>query len=85
MSPSTSPNDPVFYLNHCNVDRIWEGWLTQNGRTYVPNMDASAALKGHRIDNAIDSPMGDSMTPRAVLDVGSIYNYDALVPPAGVA
>jgi tyrosinase len=23
MSPSTSPNDPVFYLNHCNVDRIW--------------------------------------------------------------
>ncbi|MGH8653122.1 MAG: tyrosinase family protein [Gammaproteobacteria bacterium] len=27
MSPSTSPNDPVFYLNHCNVDRIWEAWM----------------------------------------------------------
>src|SRR5262249_21396630 len=23
MAPSTSPNDPVFYLNHCNVDRVW--------------------------------------------------------------
>ena len=30
MSPSTSPNDPVFYLNHCNVDRIWEAWMHQH-------------------------------------------------------
>ena len=28
MAPATSPNDPVFYLNHCNVDRIWEAWMT---------------------------------------------------------
>lgn len=34
MLPSSSPNDPVFYLNHCNVDRIWEAWLTrQDERT----------------------------------------------------
>jgi len=26
-----SPNDPVFYLNHCNVDRIWEAWLVNQG------------------------------------------------------
>ena len=26
MRPGTSPNDPVFYLHHCNVDRIWELW-----------------------------------------------------------
>jgi tyrosinase len=27
MGSSTSPNnDPVFYLNHCNVDRIWAVW-----------------------------------------------------------
>src|SRR5207244_1317564 len=32
MAPSTSPNDPVFYLNHCNVDRIWEAWMTRHGR-----------------------------------------------------
>ena len=24
MSPGSSPNDPVFFLNHCNVDR--HGW-----------------------------------------------------------
>ena len=31
MAPATSPNDPVFYLNHCNVDRIWEAWLVNQG------------------------------------------------------
>ena len=25
MLPGTSPNDPVFWLNHCNADRLWEG------------------------------------------------------------
>lgn len=25
MGPFSSPNDPVFFLHHCNVDRIWEG------------------------------------------------------------
>ena len=26
MRPGTSPNDPVFFLHHCNVDRIWALW-----------------------------------------------------------
>ena len=26
MSLHTSPNDPIFFLNHCNVDRIWAEW-----------------------------------------------------------
>lgn len=26
MLINTSPNDPVFFLNHCNVDRIWAIW-----------------------------------------------------------
>jgi tyrosinase len=27
---SNSPNDPVFYLHHANVDRIWTQWQEQN-------------------------------------------------------
>ncbi|MGW3248681.1 tyrosinase family protein [Streptomyces sp. NPDC001070] len=30
MLPMSSPNDPVFFLHHCNVDRIWESWLQHN-------------------------------------------------------
>jgi tyrosinase len=26
MLLNTSPNDPVFFLHHCNVDRIWALW-----------------------------------------------------------
>jgi tyrosinase len=78
MSPGTSPNDPVFFLNHCNEDRIWESWMTKNGRVYLPSMSAGAALAGHRIDDPIASPLGGSTTPRDVLDVSSTYVYDKL-------
>jgi len=26
MLPMSSPNDPIFMLHHCNVDRIWAKW-----------------------------------------------------------
>lgn len=26
MSQMTSPNDPIFFLHHCQVDRIWAMW-----------------------------------------------------------
>lgn len=78
MTPGTSPNDPVFFLNHCNVDRIWESWMTTNGRTYVPGMNAGAQLAGHRIDDPIASPIGPGTTPRSVLNVSSTYVYDVL-------
>jgi tyrosinase len=78
MISSTSPNDPVFYLHHCNVDRLWEAWLQANAREYLPDMTASPNLAGHRIDDAIMSPLGTSMTPRQVLDSQAVYTYDAL-------
>lgn len=79
MAPSTSPNDPVFYLNHCNVDRIWEKWLQSNGRPYLPDMTAGASLAGHRINDPILSPLaGGSMTPSGVLDLSTVYTYDVL-------
>jgi tyrosinase len=77
MSPSTSPNDPAFYLNHCNVDRIWEAWMVRHGRVYLPDATAGTALRGHRIDDPITSPLSTT-TPRNVLDVGTTYGYDAL-------
>lgn len=78
MSPATSPNDPVFYLNHCNVDRLWESWMQAHGRRYLPDMAAGNDLRGHRIDDSIVSPFGANATPRQVLDVRSIYTYESL-------
>jgi len=78
MSPSTSPNDPVFYLNHCNVDRIWERWLNDKGRAYVPPQSAPVSLKGHRLNDAMSSLISAPMKPADVLDMTSVYTYDSL-------
>ncbi|KAJ8605754.1 hypothetical protein CTAYLR_008481 [Chrysophaeum taylorii] len=29
---ATSPNDPVFYLHHSNIERIWQAWAFKTGR-----------------------------------------------------
>lgn len=78
MLPSSSPNDPVFYMNHCNVDRIWEAWLTKHGRGYLPLQSAPAFLKGHRINDQMSSLISAPMKPIDVLDMTSIYIYDSL-------
>ena len=37
MGPASSPNDPIFFLNHCNVDRSGRrGWGATGGRTRRP-------------------------------------------------
>jgi tyrosinase len=27
MLPASSPNDPVFWVHHCNTDRLWYQWM----------------------------------------------------------
>lgn len=75
MSPGTSPNDPVFYLNHCNVDRIWEAKMVRSGRTYRPS---SGGPSGHNLNDPMVSLIGAAMTPAGVLDVSAWYTYDNL-------
>lgn len=38
MEPlETSPNDPVFFLHHANVDRLWAQWEARHPDAYEPN------------------------------------------------
>jgi Common central domain of tyrosinase len=67
MSTSASTNDPVFWLHHANVDRIWDMWQQKHGvDTYVP-------LDGYPANSANDVMMpfdqsGISVTPAMVAD-----------------
>ena len=79
MGPATSPNDPVFYLNHCNVDRLWEAWMVKNGRTYLPTQATTGAPVGHRLNDVITSLVTTATRrPVDLLDVANLYAYDAL-------
>jgi len=54
MQPSTSPNDPVFFLHHANVDRLWAMWQQRNPGVahYLP----TANLPGQP-GQGLNSPM----------------------------
>lgn len=81
MAPGTSPNDPVFYLNHCNADRIWEAWMVQNGREYRPTAADADAPLGHRLDDTMVTLLGAPLRPADVLDASDWYAYDDLSIP----
>jgi len=78
MSPSSSPNDPIFYLNHCNIDRIWEAWMVANGRQYQPG--ATTGPAGQRINSPMPSPFAPApfLKPAQVLNMTAVYTYDNL-------
>jgi tyrosinase len=74
MAPMTSPNDPIFFLHHCNVDRIWAQWQrSQPAGTYLP-------VNGGPVSHNLEDPMipwGGTTTPSSVLDIATLnYKYD---------
>jgi tyrosinase len=79
MLPSSSPNDPVFYLNHCNEDRIFSAWRERYPDSpYLPDATAPEELRGHRIDDEMYSLLTNPITPRQMLDPSEFYSYDTL-------
>lgn len=72
-SPETAPVDPVFWVHHANVDRLWQIWLNRNA--------------GWREDPGLRRKLvGDpnEMPPDALLDIPSHslnYTYEDLADP----
>jgi len=55
----TAARDPLFFLLHCNVDRLWAKWQRQNGR-FDP---AQAASYDSNPGNPIGHNLVDTMWP----------------------
>ncbi|ORY67562.1 uncharacterized protein BCR38DRAFT_427482 [Pseudomassariella vexata] len=57
MVPATSPNDPLFIMHHCQIDRLW--WLWQQEDASVRNRDYS----GRKNQEPDETPaaLGDSL------------------------
>jgi tyrosinase len=79
MAPASSPNDPVFFLNHCNVDRLWAAWQSKNPNApYLPGRNAPASLKFHRLGDRLFSVFPNPPKVSDMLDVADVYTYDTL-------
>jgi tyrosinase len=79
MSLSSSPNDPIFFLHHCNVDRSWPAWQEKHpDAAYLPDMTSPEMLQFHRVDDALYSIFDDRITPRQMVDYKRYYQYDTI-------
>ena len=38
METGSSPSDPLFWLHHANIDRLWAKWQKQHPSIKPPNM-----------------------------------------------
>jgi tyrosinase len=52
MLDMTSPNDPVFWLHHCNCDRLWVVWQAQHP-SELPYLPDSGAAQGHNLNDTM--------------------------------
>jgi tyrosinase len=73
MGPSTSPNDPVFWLHHCYVDKLWADWQRMHpSHSYLPD---GGARQGHNLRDLI-VPWNEKAI-KDVLDIQELgYQYE---------
>jgi tyrosinase len=76
MALGVAPNDPVFWLLHANIDRLWVEWQQRHGQVYAPE---SGGPFGHNVDDPMTpyDTIGLRITPRMMLDHHALgYAYD---------
>jgi tyrosinase len=77
MLAGTSPNDPVFFLHHCNIDRLWGEWQRKfPNQGYLPTTADADAPVGHRLTDPMQ-PWGGAVTVESALDYKAMgFRYD---------
>jgi tyrosinase len=87
----SSPYDPVFWLNHANVDRLWAEWQDNghSGNTFYPNNQRPRVPYGHNLNDRMWPWDGGFSTPSnfgngKILSLLPKYGSNDIVTPADV-
>jgi len=82
MLPMTSPNDPVFWLHHCFIDKLWADWqVAHPDEGYLPT---AGARPGHNLNDPMPpwNQPTDTVRPANVLDHRALgYRYEGYLLP----
>jgi tyrosinase len=86
----TAARDPLFFLLHCNVDRLWARWQRDNNRfdaAQAASYDSAAATRiGHHLPdtmwpwNGVTTPPRPSTAPGGTLAPSPIAGSPGLQP-----
>jgi tyrosinase len=87
MMDMASPNDPVFWLHHANIDRLWGDWQRQHP-DQAPYLPSAGGPTGHNLgDDMIfhaPAPWAGATKPSDVLQnttIGVRYDTDPVAAP----
>lgn len=81
-----SPNDPVFFLHHSNVDRLWAEWERENGNQYEPEsgyqryFNINDQFYPFHLFADVRQMSANGLTPGSMLDIEPLgFTYDTLL------
>jgi tyrosinase len=81
--PRTAAVDPVFWVHHANIDRLWEVWLRRDAQDANPTDAAWLNGPTDQKFKLYDAQGADRpCNPKDVIGmVGNVYDYDDLSDP----
>lgn len=95
MTWQASPNDPTFWLHHCNIDRLWAIWQQRHGYPgYIPQAGGAALQNGPDVMGLFADPSYFNLPQHATPNsnenhrpLGYIYFSDAaeVSPPVSAS
>jgi len=87
--PDTAALDPIFWLHHANIDRLWEVWREHAAGNSDPTdanwLNGPASVGAPAFEVPLPGGAAWKYTPADVHDLSKLdYTYDDLSEPAGV-
>lgn len=80
MADMLSPTDPIFWLHHANVDRLWVAWVSAGNGRRMPSIGSTYWSGSHIYTSSLTMPRSYTYSTRTNLG----YRYQNESFPAGL-